>query len=198
LKSYSRSYFDKWYRDPRHTVIPGGSLARRVAWVVATAEYILDRRIRTVLDVACGEGHWAPELRRLRPRVRYTGVDPSPYVLRRFGARRNIIDGHVEELDALDLEPTYDVVLCCAALNYLTPSAVTRGLHQLSARTGGLAHIELFARGDAVDGDFREWRWYSRPWVLRATRRAGLVPTGLHCYVPRERQHALGALEIDA
>jgi SAM-dependent methyltransferase len=196
MKSYSRSYFDKWYRDPRHSVISPGAMARRAAWIVGTAEYVIGRQIRSVLDVACGEGHWESVLRRLRPGVRYTGVDPSPYVLRRFGRRRNIIAGHVEALDVLDLAPRYDIVICCAALNYLPRQAVARGLEQMAARTGGIAHIELFARADPVEGDFRGWRWYSRDWVRRTARRAGFVPIGLHCYAPRGRRDELAALEV--
>jgi SAM-dependent methyltransferase len=190
-KQYDERYFDKWYRDSRHRVIERASLERRAAWVVATAEYVLGRPIRTVLDVACGEGHWAPVLKRLRPRASYTGVDPSPYVLQRFGKRRNIIAGHVESLDALGLARKADLVLCCAALNYLEPLAVRRGLRQIAKHTGGIAHVELFARGDPVEGDFRGWRWYSRAWVRSALHKAGLVPVGLHCYVRRARRREL-------
>ena len=48
-KTYDRAYFDRWYRqggigDPRR-------LARKVALAVATAEYHLERPLRTVLDI---------------------------------------------------------------------------------------------------------------------------------------------------
>ena len=64
---YDRAYFDKWYRSPRHRVKSPGELRRQAAFVLAAAEYILGRPVRTVLDVGSGEGQWNPALRRLRP-----------------------------------------------------------------------------------------------------------------------------------
>jgi len=72
---------------------------------------------------------------------------------------------------------------------------VARGLRQLAGQLGGIAHIELFTRGDPVEGDFRGWRWYTRAWAERAFRRAGLVAIGLQCYTGRERARELFALE---
>lgn len=194
-KQYDRAYFDRWYRDPRRRVIAPAPLARRAAWAIAAAEYVLDRPLRNVLDVGSGEGHWAPAIKRLRPRVRYTGVDPSPYVVSRYGARRHILCGTIAALDALPLDGPFDLVLCCAMLNYLEPDDVARGLRQLGGQLGGMAHIELFTRADPVEGDFRGWRWYTRAWAERAFRRAGLVAIGLQCYTGRERARELFALE---
>src|SRR5690606_26687004 len=55
-KTYDQAYFDRWYRD-------GGiggrqRLARKVALAVATAEYHLERPLKSVLDIGCGEGAW--------------------------------------------------------------------------------------------------------------------------------------------
>lgn len=50
---YDRDYFDKWYRNPRFRVKTTRELARQVAFVVAAAEHLLGRTIRTVLDVGC-------------------------------------------------------------------------------------------------------------------------------------------------
>jgi SAM-dependent methyltransferase len=194
-KLYDRAYFDRWYRDPRRRVISPAPMARRAEWAIATAEYVLGRPLRSVLDVGSGEGHWALPIRRLRPGVRYTGVDPSPYVVRRYGTRRHIVCGTIGALDALPLDGPFDLVLCCAMLNYLEPADVARGLRQLSGQLGGVAHVELFTRGDPVEGDFRGWRWYTRSWAQEAFRRAGLVSIGLHCYAGRERARDLCALE---
>ena len=64
-KTYDRAYFDKWYRDPRHSVASLGELKRKIAMVVAQAEYYLGRPIRNVLDVGCGEATWRAPLRAL-------------------------------------------------------------------------------------------------------------------------------------
>jgi len=93
---FDQAYFDHWYRDQGF-----GSptrVARKVSYAVAAAEYLLDRPIRSVLDVGCGEASWQPVLRRLRPRLRYVGVDPSRYAVERFGARRGVRLGTLGDL----------------------------------------------------------------------------------------------------
>src|SRR5690606_16790711 len=72
-KTYDRAYFDRWYR--RSEVGGAARLARKVALAVATAEYHLERPIRSVLDIGCGEGAWRAPLLRLRPKAGYLGFD---------------------------------------------------------------------------------------------------------------------------
>ncbi|MGE8249812.1 MAG: methyltransferase, partial [Stenotrophomonas bentonitica] len=59
-KTYDAAYFQRWYQ-PDQT---GGAarLARKVALAVASAEYYLERPIRSVLDIGCGEGAWRAPL----------------------------------------------------------------------------------------------------------------------------------------
>ena len=59
-KTYDRAYFDRWYRGSE--VGGNARLARKVALAVATAEYHLERPLRSVLDIGCGEGGWRAPL----------------------------------------------------------------------------------------------------------------------------------------
>jgi hypothetical protein len=72
-------------------------MARKVALAVASAEYYLERPIRSVLDIGCGEGAWRAPLLKLRPKVEYLlrrqrvrcaplrpHPQPAPGPLRRF------------------------------------------------------------------------------------------------------------------
>jgi hypothetical protein len=54
-KLYDRAYFDRWYRDPRTRIHVRAAVERKVALAVATTEYLLQRPLRSVLDVGCGE-----------------------------------------------------------------------------------------------------------------------------------------------
>ncbi len=82
-KTYDRAYFDKWYR--RGEIGGSARLARKVALAVATAEYHLERPIRSVLDIGCGEGAWRAPLLKLRPKASYLGFDSSDYAIARYG-----------------------------------------------------------------------------------------------------------------
>lgn len=196
-KRYDRAYFDRWYRDPGYRVGMRGDLERTVHLAVAVTEYVLGRRLRSVLDVGCGEGRWQPVLQRLRPGSRYAGVDPSPYVVRRFGRRRNIRQGSIDHLDGLGLDPTYDLVACCDVLHYLDRRSLERALPALATYVGGVAYLELYTSADELEGDLRGF--YRRP---PATYRSlltasGLVACGLQCWVPRTRAgDRLGALAV--
>ena len=194
-KVYDRAYFDRWYRDPRHLVIQRGLLARRVQLAVAAAEFLLDRPIRNVLDVGCGEAIWFSLLRRLRPRVRYVGVDSSPYVVRRFGSHRNIRRGSFGQLGRLGLGGPFDLIVCSDVLHYVPTAEARRGLAALSRLLGGLAFVELYAKEDSTEGDDHGFQPRSAATYRRMLRTAGLVPLGLNCYAGRRLRNQLVAME---
>jgi SAM-dependent methyltransferase len=192
---YSKAYFDKWYRNPRHRVKSRAELERQVRFVLAMAEWVLGRPVRTVLDVGCGEGNWLPVLARLRPRIAYEGIDPSEYAVGRFGRRRNIQLGGIEDVAALARRTSYDLVVCCGMLNYLEEAQLRAGLAQVADRTGGLAYLELFTSDDEFEGD-TSWpdpkpaRWYRRE-----MQKVGLLPVGMQGYVHRNHAGLVAALE---
>ncbi len=195
MKRYDRAYFDRWYRDHGTRLWSRADVRRKVQMVLGIAEFLLDRPVRSVLDVGCGEGAWRPVLRRLRPRLSYQGVDGSAYVVRRFGARRNILRGRLEDLHTLRLAGPYDLVVCCDLLHYVATAELARGLRALRALCGGVAYLEAYASADDVAGDHGEFRRRSPAAYRRMFREAGWIACGLHTYVPRERARLLVALE---
>ncbi|MEX1117852.1 MAG: class I SAM-dependent methyltransferase, partial [Terrimicrobiaceae bacterium] len=127
---YNKAYFDTWYRNPKKRIITPSLIAKKAHLVVAVAEYYLGRQVRTALDVGCGEGAWLPALRKLRPRLRYTGVDPSAYVIQRFGKTRNLIPGSFGDLPKL--ARSYDLIICSDCLYYVPDEELVVGLEILA------------------------------------------------------------------
>ena len=195
-RQYDKRYFDKWYRHPRYRVKSPDELARQVAFVLSAAEYVLGRQVRTVLDVGCGEGNWLGPLRKRRPAIQYTGVDASEYAVRRFGARRNIRLGTIDDLDRVRLRKDYDLILCVGMLNYLEPAELDRGLDHVYERSSGLVYLELFTSTDrGVFGDTKGTRLRSPGWYRARLRKARFVSCGLHCYVPDWLEEHMSVLE---
>jgi SAM-dependent methyltransferase len=193
---YDRSYFERFYRGPRR-VHSADDQARRARMVLGIAEYMLGRPARSVLDVGCGEGEWRGILRRLRPGIRWVGVDPSEYVVRRFGARRGIRRGTFAALDEARVRGPFDVMVCAGVLNYLTEQELRRGLGHVRGLLGGVAFLELFTSADEVEGDVAGW---ATPVPARARallRGAGLRRCGPHCYVGPEFVGVAAELEAD-
>jgi len=194
-KRYDQAYFDRWYRDPRHTVVTQGVLARRVQLAVAAAEYLLERPIRSVLDVGCGEAQWRALLLVARPGIRYTGVDSSEYVVKRFGRSRNIRLGTVGTLDRLKLSGPYDLIVCSDVLHYVPTDELKRGLVTIERLLGGMAFLEIYTADDDTEGDDDGFMRRNAAEYRRLFRRAGLVQLGMHCYVGRDLKDELITFE---
>lgn len=195
VKTYDRDYFDRWYRDSRHAPFHAGMLPRRVQLAVSAAEYILERPIRTVLDVGCGEGRWRPLLLQARPALAYLGIDSSEYVVRRYGRRRNIRLGRFGDLGRLGLARRFDLIVCSDVLHYVPLAEVRSGLRTIARLLGGVAFLELFTADDDSVGDEAGFMPRSRAAYLRLFRAAGLIHLGLHCYVGRALRDRLSSLE---
>jgi SAM-dependent methyltransferase len=194
-KTYDEAYYTKWYRDPRTRVHAPESVRRKVRMVTSVAEYFLGRKLRTVLDIGAGEGAWRTELRKLRPDVRYVGVDPSEYVVARYGKRRNIRLGTFEQLPSMALGRGYDLIVCADVLQYVPDLAVKRGLRHIAGLLGGVAFLEAYTTGDDMEGDLEGWHHRSKPQYRRIFADCGLVACGIHCYLTREL--AANAVELE-
>src|SRR5690606_17769850 len=128
----------------------GARLARKVLLAVATAEYHLERPIRSVLDIGCGEGAWRAPLSRLRPRAAYLGFDSSAYAIARYGRARNLHFARFGDFAQLRPCPPADLLICSDLLHYLPTRELDRGLPALAELCGGVAFIEVFTRGDGA------------------------------------------------
>jgi SAM-dependent methyltransferase len=192
-KRYDRAYFDRWYR--RGGIGGTRRLARKVALAVATAEYHLERPLRTVLDIGCGEGPWRAPLLKLRPGARYLGFDASEYAIARYGRSRNLHLARFEDFALLRPCPPVDLLVCSDVMHYVPTRALDRGLPGLAELCGGVAFLETFAREDQAEGD--EDGFLARP--ARVYRRRfealGFVPLGSHCWLSPALAGTATALE---
>ena len=193
-KHYDRAYFDRWYRDGG---IGGPArLARKVALAVATAEYHLERRIRSVLDIGCGEGAWRAPLRKLRPRVQYLGFDASEYAIARHGRTRNLRLARFGDFATLRPCAPADLLVCSDVLHYLPTRELDRGLPALADLCGGVAFIEVLAREDETEGDDHDFQPRPAAFYRRRLRAVGLQPLGSHCWLSPARIAHAAALEL--
>lgn len=181
-KTYDRRYFDTWYR--KAGIGDAQRLARKVALAVAAAEYHLERPLRSVLDIGCGEGAWRAPLLKLRPKARYLGFDNSEYAIRRYGARRDLHFARFGDFAQLRPCAPVDLLICSDVLHYLPTRELTRGLPGLADLCAGVAFLEVFAKED--EGTLRRMPQKSpcsnrfragcrRPWIQYCCR----LPVGI-------------------
>jgi SAM-dependent methyltransferase len=194
-KAYDEAYFDKWYRDPRTRVHTPDAVRRKIRMVLGISERYLGRKLRSVLDIGSGEGTWGTELRRLRPGIRYLGVDPSEYVVARHGKRRNIRLGRFEDVHTMSLGRSWDLIVCADMLQYIPDRPLVRGIRHLASLLGGVAYLEAYTTGDDMEGDLDDWHPRSKARYRRLFADAGLVACGSHCYLSHDV--ARNAVELE-
>jgi len=192
-KRYDRAYFDKWYRDEQ--VNAPAEVRRKVILAVAAAEYFLQRSIRSVLDVGCGEGQWLVHLRAIRPRVRYVGLDSSAYVVKQFGKARNIRRATFGELPSLQLTQKFDLVVCSDVLHYVGEEEIRNGLREIVRLCEGIAYLEVLTKEDEIVGDLEGLINRPAAWYRKTFERAGLVHVGPYTWLGEPLQPIASALE---
>jgi SAM-dependent methyltransferase len=195
VKAFDRRYFDTWYRSAKR-IRTDRDLARRAALAVAFAEFVLERPVRRILDIGCGEGEWWTALRRLRPQASYTGIDPSTYAVARFGRTRNVRLGTFGTLDDVADLGDFDLVVCADVLHYVPAEEISRGARALGQRLTGVALLQAYVRGDDLEGDLDQLVRRPATWYRQTFTRAGLVSLGLGFWtVPGPAAH-LSPLEL--
>lgn len=197
-KHYDRRYFDRWYRQDNAGIGRGALLRRKVALAVAMAEHHLGHPVRSVLDVGCGEGAWRAPLLKLRPQLQYMGVDSSEYAIARHGARRNLRLVRFGQLGELRFGPPVDLLVCADVLHYLPANELHRGLSGFTELCAGMAYIEVFCKGDAVEGDEHGFVQRNAAFYRRAIAAAGLSACGSHGYLAPSLAADAVALELIA
>lgn len=194
-KRYDRPYFDHWYRG-RNRVSTKDDVRRKVSLAITESEYFLHRRLRSVLDVGCGEGAWQPHIEALRPGARYLGLDPSDYAVERFGAARNIRKAAFAELASARLRGPFDLVVCSDALHYIDDDDIRAGLPELVRLAGGPLFLEVLTADDDIIGDLQGMIRRPAAWYRRLFEKAGLTQAGPYTWLAPELRDDAAALEV--
>ncbi len=194
-KRYDKAYFDRWYRDAKDRVATGADVLRKAQMVVGVAEVLLQRKVRNVLDIGCGEAPWRAALTTLRPAITYVGVDSSEYVVRRFGKSRGIRLGDFGALGNLKFRGRFDLIVCCDVLQYVNGADLRTGLNALVPLLRGVTYLEAYTVDDAIEGDRHAWHDRSPADYRTVFTRAGLTGVGMHCWVSEELRPMTTALE---
>jgi len=195
-KTYDKQYFDRWYRNSKHERDSRALLDRKVHLAVSLAEYYLERPIRSVLDIGCGEAVWRAPLLKLRPKLDYRGVDSSEYAVSRFGKSRNIAFASFGQLEQLRFGAPVDLLVCSDVMHYVPDAELNRGLKGFSELCDGLAFLEIWSKEDDIVGD--KIGFIERPaaWYRKQFAKVGFAPCGSHCYLSADLQQSAASLEV--
>lgn len=188
---FDRAYYERFYFNPR-TRIAEPAYFDRLAGFVAAYLRLLECPVERVLDVGCGAGLLHRGLQTAFPGVHIDACDASEYICQRYGWTHSTIE-------ALEIEHTYDLVICHDVLQYLDRKAAAHAIEKLTAAThcalmfGVLTHEDWEQNCDQERTDdnvhIRPSSWYRRR-LAGAFRNAG---GGL--YIRRDAGIVLYSLE---
>lgn len=195
-KVYDQTYFDRWYRDQGTRVKHSATLARKVNMVLAVAEHYLERPIRSVLDVGCGEGVFGEAIAQLRPNCHYLGLDSSEYAIGRFGMKRNLRLLDFGDLSVQRFDRSFDLLICSDVMHYLPNKTLLAGLSGFDELCHGIGFFEVFCRGDEFVGDLDGFLYRNASWYRRVFLEAGFAPLGSHFYLSPSMRGAATRLEL--
>lgn len=137
---FDADFYRRFYLDPRTRVVTRAGMARRADLVAAFVRHG-EFRVRRILDVGCGLGLMRAALQRHFPRARYTGLEVSEYLCRRYGWEQGSAATYA-------CARPYDLVVCYDVLQYLPAREAAAALRNLGRLCRGVLHFGVLTTDD--------------------------------------------------
>ena len=140
---FDAAFFKRYYHNRSTRVTTPEEMGARARLIAAILRHAA-LPIGTILDAGCGIGLLKPAFARELKGARYTGLDVSEYLCRRYGW----VQGSVA-----DFRPAarFDLVVCYDVLQYLDDHEAARAM----ANLGRLSRIALYFSALTIE-DWRE------------------------------------------
>jgi len=161
---FDAAFYRRFYRDPRTRVATRTEFRLRARLIGAFLRHTR-LPVRSILDAGCGLGYFREPLLAEWPRARYTGLEVSEYLCRRYGW----VQGSLAEFGP---DERYDLVVCHDVLQYLGAREAAAALRNLGELCRGVLHFNALTEEDwrlhcdrrTTDRDvhLRPAAWYRR------------------------------------
>jgi trans-aconitate methyltransferase len=97
--------------------------------------------VRSILDAGCGIGLLQKPFAKVLPRARYTGLEASEYLCRRYGWTLGSVADHVPKARS-------DLLICYDVLQYLDDREAARAIRNLANLTAAALYVSALTRED--------------------------------------------------
>ncbi|MFI4890535.1 MAG: class I SAM-dependent methyltransferase [Steroidobacterales bacterium] len=140
MSAFGAEFFRRFYLDPKTRVTSASEMHDRAALIAAV---LRQARIpvRRILDAGCGVGLLRRPFGKLLPRARFTGLEHSDYLCRRYGWSQGSV---------VDYRPRapFDLVVCYDVLQYLPDRDAARALSNLARLSRSAVYFSALTRED--------------------------------------------------
>jgi predicted TPR repeat methyltransferase len=138
--NFDRAYFKKYYFSPATRVTTAAEMQVR-ADVIASVLKQAQLPVRSILDAGCGIGLMRAAFKTVLPKARYTGLEASDYLCRRYGWVQSSI------ADYRPAKP-FDLLVCYDVLQYLDDREAARALANFARLTGAGLYFSALTLAD--------------------------------------------------
>jgi len=119
-RAFDRAYFKKYYYSPATRVTTPAEMRVRAAVISAVLKQS-QLPVSSILDAGCGIGLMRAAFKFALPKARYTGLEASDYLCRRYGWVQSSI------ADYRPAKP-FDLLVCYDVMQYLDDREAARAL----------------------------------------------------------------------
>jgi SAM-dependent methyltransferase len=137
---FGADFYKRFYLDPKTRVVTRAEMRRRADLLAAFVRHG-ELPVRSILDVGCGLGLMRQALLRHFPTARYTGLEVSEYLCRKYGW----VQGSAATFRS---KQTYDIVVCYDVMQYLAAREAAAALRNLALLCRGVLHFGALTRED--------------------------------------------------
>jgi SAM-dependent methyltransferase len=172
---FGPAYFKKFYLNPATRVTHAGEMRARARLIAAVLTYA-GIPVRTILDAGCGIGLLREPFAAALPRARYTGLDASDYLCKRYGWVQGSVVDHAPSRPR-------DLAVCYDVLQYLDDREAARAIANFKRLTRAALYVSALTREDWLEHcdrkrtdravHVRDGDWYRRR-LRRDFRHLGL------------------------
>jgi SAM-dependent methyltransferase len=124
---FGPDYFRKFYLNPATRVVTPSEMRSRANLIAATLNH-LQIPIRSILDAGCGVGLLRRPFAQVLPRARYTGLELSEYLCRRYGWQQGSVATFIAR-------KPFDLLVCYDVLQYLDDAQAARAIANMARLT---------------------------------------------------------------
>ena len=140
LNNFDAAFFRKFYLNKTTRVVTQEEMHARASLIAAALQHC-QIPVRSILDAGCGIGLLRKPFAVMWPKARYTGLEASPYLCKRYGWMQGSV------ADFRTSQP-FDLVVCYDVLQYLSDAQAARSIANFAALTRAALYVSALTTRD--------------------------------------------------
>jgi len=137
---FDSAYFRKYYLDRETRVVTQGEMRSRAGLIAAILRQA-QIPVRRILDAGCGIGLLRKPFAEFLPRARYTGLELSDYLCKKYGWENGSVADYAPSAP-------FDLVICYDVLQYLPDREAAQALVNLARLTRAVVYVSALTQED--------------------------------------------------